>query len=153
MKFENQIIQKIDSGSIDVSCPIYLSNCIIDTLDFVGIEFEKEVIIRRCIITNMDIYSSWFSKGLIFVENLVLSDIDYEMGGHNKKDIIIEQNIFKGFFSFFDCCFEKEIVIRNNIFTGNSDLLLQENKGFDNIFENGYIVENNIGRLDMLRLL
>lgn len=101
MKFENQIIQKIDSGSIDVSCPIYLSNCIIDTLDFVGIEFEKEVIIRRCIITNMDIYSSWFSKGLIFVENLVLSDIDYEMGGHNKKEIIIEQNIFKGFFSFF----------------------------------------------------
>ena len=147
MKFENQIIQKINSGSIDVSCSICLSNCIIDTLDFVGIEFEKEVIIRRCIITNMDIYSSWFSTGLIFVENLVLSDIDYEMGGHNKKEIIIEQNIFEGFFSFFDCCFEKEIVIRNNIFAGNCDLLLQENKGFDNIFE------NNIGRLDMLRLL
>lgn len=147
MKFENQIIQKINSGSIDVSCSICLSNCIIDTLDFVGIEFEKEVIIRRCIITNMDIYSSWFSTGLIFVENLVLSDIDYEMGGHNKKEIIIEQNIFEGFFSFFDCCFEKEIVIRNNIFAGNCDLLLQENKGFDNIFENGYIVENNIGRL------
>lgn len=50
MKFENQIIQKINSGSIDVSCSICLSNCIIDTLDFVGIEFEKEVIIRRCII-------------------------------------------------------------------------------------------------------
>ena len=50
---------------------------------------------------------------------------------------------------FFDCQFEGNVIIKDNIFKKGSDLFLNENKGFDNSFERQLVVENNIGRLDM----
>ena len=74
------------------------------------------------------------------------------MGGHNKEKIVFERNIFNGFFSFFDCQFEEEIVVRENVFSKNSDLLVIEEKGFDNSFDKGYTVEDNVGKFDLLQL-
>lgn len=139
----------IDSNSIDNNENINISNSIIDELNFTSLIFSKKVCICNCIIDKFAIHSSWFEGGLHFVDNIVLSDIDYQMGGHNVADFILERNIFNGFFSFFDCQFEGNVIIKDNIFKKGSDLFLNENKGFDNSFERELVVENNIGRLDM----
>jgi len=67
----------------------------------------------------------------------------------NITDFVLERNLFNGFFSFFDCQFEGNVIVKDNIFKKGSDLLLKEDKGFDNLFERQLIIENNIGHLDM----
>lgn len=143
----------MDSDSIQycLTESLSLCNCIIDVLDFNALKFVNEVVIKNCVINELIIYSAWFPGGLKFMNNLVLSDINYEMGGHNNKEIVFLGNIFNDFLGFFDCHFYECLILKNNIFAKNSDLLAKENKGFDNIFLKGVVVENNIGRLDMLR--
>lgn len=141
--------QQIDLDSIDKNEDVKISNSIINEMNFVSLVFPKKVYISNCIIDKFVIYSCWFQGGLHFVDNIVLSDIDYQMGGHNIEDFILENNIFNGFFGFFDCQFKGDVMIRNNIFKKGSDLLYKENKGFDNLFEGQLIIENNIGRLDV----
>ncbi|MBC5642792.1 hypothetical protein H8S77_07820 [Parabacteroides sp. BX2] len=139
----------IDLNSIDNSEEIIISNSIIDEINFASLIFSKKVCISKCIIDKFVIHSSWFEGGLNFVDNIVLSDIDYQMGGHNITDFVLERNLFNGFFSFFDCQFEGNVIVKDNIFKKGSDLLLKEDKGFDNLFERQLIIENNIGHLDM----
>ncbi len=79
-----------------------------------------------------------------------MSDIDYQMGGHNNEEMVISDNIFYGFFSFFDCIFEKQLIVKNNIFKKGTDLLARENKGFDNCFNGGVILTDNIGPLNVM---
>lgn len=148
---ENQFLKKLDHHSVQeyINEPFSLSNCMIEFLDLNALEFLKEVTITNCVIHQLVIYSSWFSGGLKFANNIVLSDIDYQMGGHNRKEIEFSGNIFKGFFSFFDCQFDAKLIVKDNLFVNGSDLFVKENKGFDNTFENGFFIENNIGKLDV----
>jgi hypothetical protein len=141
--------QLIDLNTIDVNQEIRISNSIIEEINFTSLIFSKKVSVSKCIIDKFVIHSSWFEGGLNFVDNIVLSDIDYQMGGHNITDFVLERNLFNGFFSFFDCQFEGDVIVKNNIFKKGSNLLLKEDKGFDNLFERQLIIENNIGRLDM----
>ena len=78
-----------------------------------------------------------------------MSDIDYQMGGHNNEKMVISNNIFHGFFDFFDCHFEKQLTVENNIFMKGTDLVLRENKGFDNYFHGGVVLTGNIGELNV----
>lgn len=148
---EGKYIERLDYTSVQeyVNESWSLSNCVIKLLDINALEFFKEVIITNCIIHKLVIYSSWFTGGLKFTNNIVLSDIDYQMGGHNKEEIRFEGNVFNGFFSFFDCHFDAKLIVKDNVFVHGTDLFTKENKGFDNLFENGFIVENNIGKLDV----
>lgn len=148
---ENQYIKRLDYNSAQeyINESWSLSNCVIELLDINALEFLKEVTITNCIIHNLSIHTSWFSGGLNFTNNIVLSDIDYQMGGHNKKEVRFEGNVFKGFFSFFDCQFDAKLIVKDNIFIYGTDLFTKEDMGFDNTFENGFIVENNIGKLDV----
>lgn len=148
---ENQYIKRLDYNSAQeyTNESWSLSNCVIELLDINALEFLKEVTITNCIIHNLSIHTSWFSGGLNFTNNIVLSDIDYQMGGHNKKEVRFEGNVFKGFFSFFDCQFDAKLIVKDNIFIYGTDLFTKEDMGFDNTFENGFIVENNIGKLDV----
>ena len=98
---------------------------------FVNEFIEEGLILDGCIINIFDV-------------------VNYEMGGHNKEEFELNGNIFNGFFSFFDCQFDAEVRIENNIFMQGSDLLYKEQKGFDNSFNNGLILTNNLGRLDMM---
>lgn len=149
MNINNVSSHLIDLNSIDTSEEISISNSIIGEINFTAGVFLKRVCICNCLIDKLKIYSSWFQGGLHFVDNIVLSDIDYQMGGHNVENFILENNIFNGFFGFFDCQFKGDVMIRNNVFKKGSDLLYKENKGFDNLFEGQLIIENNIGRLDV----
>lgn len=148
---ENQLIKYLDYNTIKeyINESWSLSNCVIELLDINALEFSKEVIITNCVIHKLIIYSCWFSGGLKFSNNVVLSDIDYQMGGHNKEEVRFESNIFNGFFSFFDCQFDAKLIVKNNVFIHGTDLFTKENKGFDNLFEHGFIVEGNIGELDV----
>lgn len=51
---------------------------------------------------------------------------------------------------FFDCIFEKQLIVKNNIFKKGTDLLTRENKGFDNCFNGGVILTDNIGPLNVM---
>lgn len=151
--FENQYIKRMDSNSIQpcLTESLSLCNCIIGVLDFNALKFVNKVVIKNCVINELIIYCTWFDGGLTFVNNIVSSDINYEMGGHNNNEIIFLGNVFNGFFGFFDCHFNECIILKNNIFVKNSDLLVKENNGFDNIFLKGVVLENNIGRLDVFK--
>lgn len=148
----NKIISVIsnEEASVYADGGLVVENCIIGLLDLTAIVFQSGVTIKNCIINELKIHSTWFSEGLIFTDNVVLSDIMHEMGGHNDGTITLSGNIFHGFFCFFDCQFTGQVIIRNNIFVKGSDLLYRENKGFDNLFDGGIILENNIGELDTI---
>lgn len=150
---ENKIIGCIDSETIDVNKALYINNCIIETIYFATTEFMDKVIISNCIIQEFDIHACWFKGGLLFANNIVKSEIDYQMGGHNEKEIEIIGNIFNSFFGSFDCHFEEKVIIENNIFMHDCDLLGKENEGSDNLFLKGYVANNNIGSLDKLELM
>ena len=154
LEIKNLIIERIDEFTVDghdcESEGMTLEHCHIHELDIMAVRFSGKVTICNCIIDKLGIHSTVFGAGLNFTGNIVMSDIDYQMGGHNSDEMIISHNIFNGFFSFFDCIFEKKLIVKNNIFKKGTDLLTRENKGFDNCFNGGVILTDNIGPLNVM---
>lgn len=152
IRIENKIIDTINEYSLIELCKheISITNCIIRKLDLNSLLFQKKVLITNCIIQELNIYAAWFEAGLCFTNNIVKNLIDYQMGGHNKQTIEISNNLFHDFVSFFDCQFEAQLIVRDNIFSKGTDLFYTENKGFDNNFQEGVIAEGNIGKLDII---
>ena len=151
LEIKNKVIERIDEGSFTGlgNEGMILERCVIHALDLSTIEFHGKVTISNCVIDKLNLHCTWFAAGLEFTGNVVMSDIDYQMGGHNHDEMIISDNNFHGFFDFFDCHFEKQLTVENNIFMKGSDLVLRENKGFDNLFEGGLILSGNIGKLNV----
>lgn len=147
---ENQKIELINHYELINHNDFHLINCIIDTIDLIGV-FELNVCltIDNCIVNNLKIHSCWFVDGLLIRNSIINNYIDYQMGGHNIKPIIIEGNIFMAFFNFFDCHFENTIELKNNIFTKGTNLLGNKGEGFENSFAVGYLIENNVGSVDI----
>lgn len=127
---------------------IIIENCIINILDFDSIDFEKAVIIRNCLINKFLIYACWFEGGLEFRNNIIRENINYDMGGHNKKEVIIEGNLFLKKMEFLDCHFEAIFILRDNIFIEGTSLLGNIDEGYANTFDEGLTIDNNIGDLD-----
>ena len=150
MVIDHQNIDKISPEDFKKLDNFHLTNCIIDTIDLVGVfEFRVNLVIENCIVNKLRIHSCWFVNGLIFRNNIVKSDVDYQMGEHNDMPIVMEGNIFIGFVNFFDCQFEKVIELRNNVFEKGTNLLGNKGEGFENSFANGWHVENNVGNVDL----
>ncbi|WP_372472499.1 hypothetical protein AB4865_06655 [Capnocytophaga sp. ARDL2] len=128
---------------------VIIKKCIINIIDLEGIfDFNQKLIIEDCIINDFQIHSCWFINGLILKNNIVNNYIDYQMGGHNLKKIELTGNIFKSFFNFFDCQFKEKIEVTGNVFLEGSNLLGNKGESFENIFENGFLIENNVGKLN-----
>lgn len=151
MVINNEIIELIDIRYLlKVEESISFNNCIIKNIDLIGaFEIEIKLIFENCIIDDLQINSCWFINGFILKNNVINNIIDYQMGGHNSKPILIEGNVFLELFSFFDCQFEELIEIKNNIFKKGTNILGNKGEGFENSFDNGYLIENNIGQLDV----
>ena len=147
---KNKVIERIDEGSVDGlgNEAMTLERCVIHVLNLSTIEFHGKVTIRNCVIDKLNLHCTWFAAGLDFTGNVVISDIDYQMGGHNNDVMVISENVFHGFFDFFDCHFEERLNVENNIFLKGTDLLTRENKGFDNYFNGGVVLSGNIGQLN-----
>ena len=126
---------------------LYLSKSIIKTIDFNNFDPLFEIVIENCIIENFFILSCWFKKGLIFRGNNVLNYIDYQMGGQNEFPIIITENIFNNFVNFFDCHFENDLEVQNNIFLKGTNLFGNLNAGSKNTFNGSVKSDFNIGNL------
>jgi len=147
---ENQNIELINQEDLRNHNSYHLINCIIDTIDFAGVfELNVHLIIENCIINNFKIHSCWFVNGLILKNSVIINSIDYQMGGHNTNPIIIEGNVFIGFFNFFDCQFENIIRLTHNVFEKGTNLLGNKGEGFENNFEKGWYIENNVGAINV----
>lgn len=147
---ENQNIELISQNDFKNHLSYHLNNCIIKRVDLVGVfELSTHLIIENCIISDFRIHSCWFVNGLIIKNCIINNYIDYQMGGHNLKPMVLSGNVFKEFFNFFDCQFENTIELRNNIFDKGTNLLGNKGEGFENTFAKGYIVENNIGNISV----
>ena len=151
IEIKNKVIERIDENTVDGlgNEGMSLEHCVIHVLDLSTIEFHGKVTIRNCIIDKLNLHCTWFAEGLEFMGNIVMSDIDYQMGGHNNDVMVISDNIFHGFFDFFDCHFENKLNVENNVFMKETDLILRENKGFDNYFHGGLVLSSNIGKLNV----
>lgn len=147
---ENKIIKVITQSELKDYKTFHLINCNIDTIDLTGVfELKVYLIIENCIIQNLQIHSCWFVNGLLLKNNIIKNYVDYQMGGHNTNPIVIEENIFSSFFNFFDCQFEDVIIIKDNVFVKGTNLLGNKGEGFENSFVSGWVVENNIGRVNI----
>lgn len=129
--------------------PFSLENCIVDTIDLCSANFNEIIVIKNCVIRKLELSSTFFEQGLDFSNNIVKELIIFEAGGHNNKPIIFTNNIFNDFFCFFDCNFYDEVIVKDNIFRSGSDLLTKEDPNFDNMFNRGVEVENNLGCLNI----
>jgi len=147
---ENKNIEQINLEDLKGQNTFHLINCVIDTIDLIGaFELDTHLTIENCIINNLNIHSCWFVNGLLIKNCIIKNYIDYQMGGHNSGVIVIEGNVFAGFFNFFDCQFENRIELRNNVFIKGTNLLGNKGEGFENSFSQGWLVENNVGNIDV----
>ena len=145
---KNQNIEILNQDDLKNQNTYYLVNGIINTIDLIGVfELNVHLIIENCIINNFKINSCWFVKGLILKNSIINSYVDYQMGGHNNKPIILDGNVFIEFFNFFDCQFENTIELKNNVFVKGTNLLGNKGEGFENSFVEGWYAEDNIGNI------
>ena len=150
---ENQHIEIVSQSDLKDYDSIHFISCIIDTIDLIGVfELKVSLTIEGCIINNLKIHSCWFTNGVVLINNLVKNYVDYQMGGHNRKPMLFEGNVFSGFFNFFDCQFEDVVELRNNIFIKGTNLLGNRGEGYENSFSKGFVVENNLGIVDADRV-
>lgn len=148
MKIEKKIITELHHEELKKNNSLIINSCIIQNLKFDIYEPDFEIIIENSIISNLLIYQCWFKKGLVLKNNQIINYVDYQMGGHNESRILIEGNLFHDFVNFFDCQFEKELIIQNNIFAKGCNLFGNLNEGFKNTFNIEPIIKNNIGSMN-----
>lgn len=147
---EKEIINLLTTKDLLGINSLSITNSVIDTIDLIGaFELETHLIIENCIIKNLNIHSCWFINGLILKNCIITNYIDYQMGGHNMGKFILEGNLFKEFFNFFDCHFDEILEVKNNVFLKGSNLLANKNEGYENTFNKGYLDYNNLGIIDL----
>jgi hypothetical protein len=119
-----------------------ISNQIVGILDFGFKVYNNEITIDNCIINTLILHNARFEAGFCMRNCIVKNKVQYEMGGHNQKPVIFDNNIFESLFVFLDCIFEADLIITNNIFIDGCTLYNGYNE-FNNV-----IIENNIGKMD-----
>jgi hypothetical protein len=150
MVTEKQNIELLTQENLIGYNTYHLRSCVVNTINLNGVfELNTQLIIENCIINNFQIHSCWFESGLLLKNSIIQNYVDYQMGGHNVKPIVIEGNVFGGFFNFFDCQFENIIELKDNIFLKGTNLLGNRGEGFENSFAAGWLVENNLGNLNV----
>lgn len=150
MVIMNKNIELLDRSYFIENEVYHFINCVVDNFDLLGsFEFNTNLIFEKCIINSMRIHSCWFVEGFTIKNCVVNNDIDYQMGGHNKRPILIEACIFNGFFNFFDCQFESTFTMVDNVFKRGTNILGNEGTEYENTFANGCIVRNNLGEVDL----
>lgn len=135
----------INTKQFDLNSAIEICDSVIDTIDFRYSIFNQPVLIKNCLIDYLLIHSSFFAAGLVIDSCVVKEKIQFEMGGHNKCPIIIQNNIFCKLFVFFDCIFDDRLIVKNNIFKQGSTVF---NK--TNTFGLEPFISDNIGPMDLI---
>lgn len=127
-----------------------IENCTVEAFSCVMVQFGKPVKLFNCHFKKCNFIFSYFFGGLI-IEDCVFDDyLDFSSGGHNKMGmpVSIANNTFKGFVNFFDCIYDGEVTIANNIFIKNTNLLASPHN-IPVSYEVPPIIKENMGLLDM----
>lgn len=125
---------------------IIIENCIIENLFCIGTQFNKHVAMKNTYVKAASFDFCYFIGGLI-IDNCVFDEyLDFNAGGHNSKGnfITINGNRFRGFVNFFDCWFNGEISVNNNIFESGTNIL---SKTLWVSFDVPITAHNNVGDL------
>ena len=122
MTKEGIITDLLDVTKYADSEEIYIRDCIIEDLSLGFATFAYPVTIEKCIIGTIRLHSTWFMQGLTLKNCIVKGKVEYE-AGENRQSIIIRNNIFLEPFIFWDCYFEADIIVQENIFSKDCSLL------------------------------
>ncbi|MCD7935628.1 MAG: hypothetical protein LUG98_02075 [Tannerellaceae bacterium] len=147
-RISQQTIISFESDTLSDNDDISIWYSFIESLDLSFRVHKGKVEIRNCVIENLYLFNGWFPEGFVFEGNIVKNWVLCEIGPHNKKPFIMRNNIFHGFFHFFDCVFSGEVLIENNIFMQGSDLLGNQQTSTKTLFQVLPVIRNNQGRLD-----
>ena len=147
MIIDSKTIDLIDPDFIKMNEEIIIQNSIIELLDLSSLEFNNKFTISHCHIGEIRLRSTWFLKGFELVNCIIRDKIQFEMGGHNKKPIRIEGNVFMNLFVFFDCWFMSDVNVINNIFIKGCTL-----RNTYNTFDCKLNCTSNIGDMDVLQM-
>lgn len=147
MIIDSKTIDLIDPDFIKMNEEITIQNSIIELLDLSSLEFNNKITISHCHIREIRLRSTWFLKGFELVNCIIRDKIQFEMGGHNRKPIRIEGNVFMNLFVFFDCWFMSDVNVINNIFIKGCTL-----RNTYNTFDCKLNCTGNIGDMDVLQM-
>lgn len=147
MIIKAKTISQFNSDFINKNEELIIQNSFIDLLDFSNVEFKYNVKICQCIIGELKLNATWFIEGFELVNCIIQNQIQFEMGGHNKHPITIENNIFMNLFVFFDCWFMSDIYVNHNVFLKGCTL-----KNSYNTFDSVLDCFGNIGDMGVMRM-
>lgn len=150
MEINNEIISVIKPLHLEKNS-LEINNSLINIIDLSFTEFEFELKLNNCIINELALHTTWFKGGFIIKNCIVKRYLNYEMGGHNEKKVIIKNNIFEDFVNLFDCQFEALLIVESNIFKRGTNLLIDFHTNENNSFAKELQINNNIGELDYTR--
>ncbi|WP_316835637.1 hypothetical protein [Pedobacter nutrimenti] len=127
---------------------IIIENCVIENLICISIQFNKHITVKNTYVKAASFDFCYFIGGLI-IDNCIFDEyLDFNAGGHNSKGnfITINGNRFRGFVNFFDCWFNGEVSVNNNIFESGTNILSKMQwVAFDFPIE----ARNNVGDLSI----
>ncbi len=126
---------------------IHLSNCVVGSLILMG-GYSEHLVIENCIVKIYDSVGVHFNGKVIIRNSIFLEKFHFTDGGHNKEEVIIENNVFNCFADFFDEYFIAKFIMKNNVFNDGTNLLAYKGASYEVMFKEGCEIENNIGRLD-----
>jgi len=152
----NPLVDFYISGNLDITdfdiCEkqIYIENCIVDNFTAMSVQFLSKVELINSEFKNCIFTFAYFTEGLKIQNCIFQKYLDFQCGGHNKKDNFIEitNSIFQGFVNFFDCIYEGPVKIKDNDFMEGTNFLAK-NIACPVSFEIKPITVNNKGKLDI----
>lgn len=113
--------------------------------------YFTRVYFKSCIFNGpVRLVATCFQNGFVF-DNCIFNAERYTTMSNlsaNEATIEITNNIFLGFFYFYDNFPDAPIIIKNNIFKGDSNLLAAKGMSLD--VREVDCVENNLGKLDII---
>ncbi|KUG06430.1 hypothetical protein [Solirubrum puertoriconensis] len=106
--------------------PVLIENCRVEHLSASGgVSFECAVTLLQTHFIQADFIFAYFLQGLHIEGCTFDTYLDFQAGGHNKPGfpVCLLANEFSGFVNFFDCCYEAEVVVEDNVFRQGTNLL------------------------------
>ena len=113
----------IDAGS-EWKKEVLIDHCVIENFKCLMVYFKKNVIIKNSHFKDAAFNFSYFQGGLT-IENCTFEKyLDFEAGGHNDLNnlVTIRKNHFISFVNFFDCWYNGEIIVEDNIFEKGTNI-------------------------------
>lgn len=136
---------EINAGS-EWEKEVIMEDCIIENFNCLMVYFKKAVTIKNCHFKDAAFNFSYFHGGLTIESCTFDKYLDFEAGGHNDLGnlVAITKNHFRGFVNFFDCWYNGEVIIEDNIFEKGTNISSRDQQvSFDIPAE----IVNNIGDL------